>query len=495
VLFNNKALFQVYGDNASNIQDRAALVSLRLSVALHDIPNNTIAKLPRVTVGTEKSASAGATDTVLRLNGQPLLTVTQYDTANYGQSAASLANVWAADINAAYAQALDEQTPAYLRHAVIWAGVIVLAGAILQTLILFLASKMHGSPGWPVQVLLWTIVVRGVLYLFPQTRPVDAFLIYGPAKPVTILIDVGLLAAVLARLWGAVLHRLFPPVPEHLSQEEWGRRSILRRATLASISRVTGVALIWFVGFVTALSWAGVNLSALLTSAGLIGVGIGLATQDMMKDLVAGVNILADDRFGVGDTIQMGEYEGRVEKLDLRITQIRDLSGRLITIPNRNIAQVANLTSRWAQVDLRIGVSYYDDLRQAMELMTDAAMQMKQEQPNLILADPHMLGVDSFNDSNITLRMLLRTLPGEQWHIARDLRARIKAAFDANRITLTNALHAALPPEEPKEPELAPASPEPSRNGDKDGAKAEVASSEEHPQEPSESTPDMNEAK
>ena len=262
------------------------------------------------------------------------------------------------------------------------------------------------------------MVIRWVLFLFPQTRPIDTILMFGPAKPFTVLLDVGLLAAIVARVWRAALRRLFPPVPEHLSHEEWGRRTILRRATLASIARVTGASVIWFVAVVSALSWAGVNLSALLTSAGLLGVGIGLATQDMMKDLVAGINILADDRFGVGDTIQMGEYEGRVERLDLRITQIRDLAGRLITIPNRNIAQVANLTSRWAQVDLRIGVSYYDDLQRAMALMTEAAEALKEEWPAKILADPEMLGVDSFNDANITLRMLLRTLPGDQWRVA-----------------------------------------------------------------------------
>ena len=343
------------------------------------------------------------------------------------------------------------------------AGCIVLGGALLHLLLWLGAARLRARPGWPVQVLLWDVVIRWALFLFPQTRPIDLFLMPGPAKPFTVLVDVGLFAAVAARVWRAALRRLFPPVPEHLSHEEWGRRTVLRRATLAGIARVTGATVIWFVAVVSALGWAGVNLSALLTSAGLLGVGIGLATQDMMKDLVAGINILADDRFGVGDTIQMGEYEGRVEKLDLRITQIRDLSGRLITIPNRNIAQVANLTSRWAQVDLRIGVSYYDDLRKAMDLMTQNAEAMRAESPNQILEAPQMLGVDSFNDSNITLRMLLRTVPGDQWHVARDLRVRIKESFDAHGIALLNALH--TPPVAATAEQAAPDAAGPTRNG------------------------------
>lgn len=435
VMFNNQVLFQVYAPTAGGAQDRADLASLRLSDALKALPRDAAVKPPRISV------AATDTDTVLQLDGQSLLTVTDADAANYHEEPLQLADTWAGQIRAGFAQAVRERRPGYLRHAAIEAGIIVAGAVLLHLLLWFVAAKFSGAPGWPVQVLLWWIVVRWALYLFPLTRPFDSWLISGPARPVTILLDLGLVAAVLSRVWGSVLRRLFPPVPEHLTTEEWGRRSFLRRATLAAIARNTGVALIWFVAAVTGLGWAGVNLSALLTSAGLIGVGIGLATQDSMKDLVAGINILADDRFGVGDTIQVGEYEGRVEKLDLRITQIRDMSGRLITIPNRNIAQVANLTSRWAQVDLKMGVSYYDDLHRAMDLMTQTAQALKTEWSERISGDPEMLGVDSFNDNNITLRMLVRTVPGDQGAVARELRARIKRAFDDADIALLNTLH------------------------------------------------------
>jgi small-conductance mechanosensitive channel len=456
VLFNNRPLFQVSAATDRAAQDRADLANLRLTDALSALTEDNVTRPPQVTVGTDKAMGS----TVLRLDGQPLLTVTQADADTASEDAQTLAGVWAREINAAFRQALRERTPGYLRRSAIEAGVIVLVGAVVQLLLRYGARRWHGDPGWPIQVLLWLMVVRSVLFLFPQTRPVDTFLLYGVARPFTILLDVGLLAAVLSRVWKAVLRRLFPPIPDHLSHEEWGRRTVLRRATLASIARVTGAAVIWFVAGVSALGWAGVNLSALLTSAGLLGVGIGLATQDMMKDLVAGINILADDRFGVGDTIQMGEYEGRVEKLDLRITQVRDLSGRLITIPNRNIAQVANLTSRWAQVDLRIGVSYFDDLRRAMDVMTETAESMHTEFPNQILDSPQMLGVDSFNDTNITLRMLIRTVPGDQWHVARELRARIKEAFDKAGIAFLNALHT-----EPKSLEQGPTAAETTGDG------------------------------
>jgi small conductance mechanosensitive channel len=199
---------------------------------------------------------------------------------------------------------------------------------------------------------------------------------------------------------------------------------------------VTAVTMIWVVAVVIAIARMGVNLSALLASAGLIGVALGLASQESMKDVVAGINILVDDRFGVGDVIQVGDYIGTVETLNLRVTQIRDLSGRLITLPNRHIEIVANLTSRWSQVDFKVGVAYETDLRQALWVLEATARELTSEWPGRILAPPEILGVDSYNDSDITLRMLLCTAPGDQWTVARELRLRLKEALDAAGITI-----------------------------------------------------------
>jgi small conductance mechanosensitive channel len=213
------------------------------------------------------------------------------------------------------------------------------------------------------------------------------------------------------------------------SPEARAERVYRRRATLAAVARITGVTVIWILAVFLMLSRVGVNLPALVASAGIIGVGIGLATQDSMKDIVAGINILLDDRYGVGDTIDVGEYSGRVERLNLRVTQIRDMSGRLVTVPNRNIATVANETSRWSQVDFQVQVLYGTDLREAMKTLVDTAKRLKADWPERLPADPVMLGVDSFNDNSLTLRMTLKTTPGDQWAAARELRLRVHEAF------------------------------------------------------------------
>lgn len=440
VSLSNQTLFQVYALSARSAKDRADLASLRLADALRDLPTNGDVHPPSVTVDT------GGSNIVIRLDKEPLLTVTQTDATANNESAAEVATTWAGSIRKAFAQTLRERQPAYLHWALKRAAIIVLIAALIHLLIWIVARRWLGKPGWPIQTLIWIWVIRLTLDLFPTTRPINNSLWAGALRPLTVLLIVSLAAAVVARVWSTVLRRLFPPLPEHLSTEERTERTFSRRATLADVGRVTGVAVIWLVATVVGLTWAGVNFSALLTSAGLIGVVISLSAQDPIKDLLAGINILADDRYGVGDTIAIGAYEGTVERLTLRITQIRDIAGRLITIPNRNIAEVANLTARWAQVDLKVGVSYYDDLEHAMEVLSTTANKYTEEHPELALEAPKMLGVDSFNDANITLRLLIRTPPGEQWAVAREMRQRIKVAFDEANLAFLNSQYAVSTP-------------------------------------------------
>lgn len=436
VQLNNRFLFLVYGVGDLTAQDRADLANLRLATALRRVP---AAQPPTVTVESIGRAP------VIKLDGQSLITVTPADVTGSGQAPDDLAAAWAARIRQALALSLRERQPAYLRWAAKQAAVFAAIGAAIHLLLWFVSRRWRTRPGAPALILLWIITVRMILDLFPQTRPATAWLFFGPLRVGMIFLLIGLAAASLARLWGFVIRKLLPPVPENLSSEEHTERTFRRRATLGAVARVTGVTVIWTAAFLFALTWAGVNLSALLASAGLIGVVISLAAQDTMKDFVAGISILSDDRFGVGDTIQSGAFEGRVERLTLRITQIRDSAGRLVTLPNRNIAEVANATARWAQVDFKVGVSYYDDLGKALDILRASAQSVADDWPERVLAPPELLGVDAFNDTHVSLRLQVRTPPGDQWVVARELRARVKARFDAAGIAIFNTLYAPPP--------------------------------------------------
>ena len=311
---------------------------------------------------------------MLLLDGKLLLTVTDADADPAGQPPPQLASAWADTLNRAFRQALRERRPAYLRWAWERAALLIVVGLGLHFLIGLLARRIDRRTGWPAPLLLWLLIGWRIIDLFPQTRPLEILLLAGPLRSVTLCVVIGLPAAALVRVWGITLRRLFPPIPEDLSSQERTERTFQRRVTLARVAEVAGATLIWITALLTMATWLGVNLSALLTSAGLIGVALGFVAQDALRDFVASLYILADDRFGVGDTIQVGAYEGRVERLNLRATQLRDISGRLITISNRGITEVANLTARWAQVDFKVGVSYYEDLDKAQEtLITDGA--------------------------------------------------------------------------------------------------------------------------
>ena len=448
VQFNNHILFSVYSNGDQSAQDRADLTNLRLSDALRvSSANGSGDQTPQVTVGTRNG------QTVLLLNTHLLVTVTQADMDHANQSAAQVAQSWANTINKVFRQALRERQPSYLRWALKYAAVVLGIGLILSVL-LWAGSARLGHPlGWPVQALIWLIVAVRVINLFPQTRPFNILLITGSLRPLTILLAVCLPAAVLVRIWAIVLRHFFPPIPEHLSAADRTERTFQRRATLGRVAEVTGATVIWVVALIIGVSWYGVNLSALLASAGLIGVALSFVAQDAMKDFVTGIYILMDDRFGVGDTIQVGAYTGRVERFNLRATQLRDIAGRLITVSNRSIVDVANLTARWAQVDFQVGVSYNDDIDQASALLLKTAQALADEWPDQVLDPPSLLGVDSFTDLNVLLRLTVRTPPGDQWTVARELRRRVKNAFDAAGISILNPLFApnTAPPRNPSD--------------------------------------------
>ena len=442
VLFNDRVLFSVYTFGDQSAQDRADLANLRLAEALRNISaNEASAQAPQVVVG-QRDAQA-----VLLLDGKMLLTVTEADADHANLPTVSLAENWANILNRSFQQALRERQPAYQRWAWTRAALILLVGLVLYGLARLISVRLGHRLGIPSQLLLGGVLLSRILDLFPQTRPVNLLLLAGAGRPLTLCLLAGLTAAVLVRTWGITLRRLFPPIPEDLSSQERTERTFQRRVTLARVIEVVGATVIWLVGLLILTAWLGVNLSPLLTSAGLLGVALGFVAQDALRDFIASLYILADDRFGVGDTIQVGAYEGRVERLNLRATQIRDASGRLITISNRSITEVANLTARWAQVDFKVGVSYSEDLDKASTLLLETALILASDWPERVLAPPDLLGADSFNDLSVTLRLTLRTPPGDQWAVARELRLRVKRAFDAADIAIPSTLY--TPPDAP----------------------------------------------
>lgn len=184
-----------------------------------------------------------------------------------------------------------------------------------------------------------------------------------------------------------------------------------------------------------------INLAPLLAGAGVVGIAIGFGAQSVVSDFLSGTFMLIEDQYGVGDVIEVEGVTGEVENITLRTTKIRDLSGTVWHMPNGSIRKVGNHSQLWSNAVVDVSVGYETDLRAAMSLMNDTADTYWREThvdglAGDIIEDPSVLGVQALDDSGITLRMVVKTDPSAQWRVQRELRLRLKEAFEGAGIDI-----------------------------------------------------------
>lgn len=214
-----------------------------------------------------------------------------------------------------------------------------------------------------------------------------------------------------------------------LEQQE---RSTQRTRTLGAVLRSIASIVIYGMAVMMSLAEFDVNLGPLIAGAGIVGVAVGFGAQSLVKDFLTGVFMLLEDQYGVGDVVNVGETVGVVEAVKLRTTQIRDISGTVWYIPNGEIRRVANLSQDWGRAVLDLEVAYDTDIEAAKSVIKEVADGLWREQlPNAtITEEPTIAGIQSFGASAIAIRLMAKTEPGEHFATARELRGRIKAAFD-----------------------------------------------------------------
>jgi moderate conductance mechanosensitive channel len=206
-----------------------------------------------------------------------------------------------------------------------------------------------------------------------------------------------------------------------------------RRATaLAGLASSVVTAVVWTIAVMMILDQFGFALAPVLASAGIVGIALGFGAQDLVKDFLSGVFILAEDQYGLGDVVDVGEASGVVEGVTLRSTRVRDVNGTLWHIPNGEIRRVGNQSQGWARSLLDVEVAYDTDLASATEAILAVATTMSHEQPwdALFLEEPEMWGVERLGPESVSLRLVIKVVPGEQWRISRELRRRIKEELD-----------------------------------------------------------------
>jgi moderate conductance mechanosensitive channel len=226
------------------------------------------------------------------------------------------------------------------------------------------------------------------------------------------------------------------PVLEHTALLSERRRQ--RAETIGSILRsITSVVLLGL-AFVLVLGELGINLAPIIASAGVVGIALGFGAQNLVKDFLSGIFMVLEDQYGVGDVIDVGEASGTVEAVGLRTTRLRDVHGTLWYVRNGEIIRVGNKSQGYAQVVLDVPMSHRADLEQAGKIMKETADALWRDEDwlNYVLEEPTYLGVEQITADGVVLRLTVKTRPGEQWRVGRELRLRIKERFDAEGVEL-----------------------------------------------------------
>jgi small conductance mechanosensitive channel len=467
-----KARIQVIEDRLRHIvNSNFAPGSLQVTSSIDSTSNQ-----PIVSIGYR----AGGTD-----HNDELITVTTLDAQIHSTTPEAWAEEVAQITEAALIRAEQERQPAFLKQRTVWAGSILLVAGFLSLIATFLQQHLRqerqqlsaqsqattqqiadaldeNNPAVPInltslllqhqmdnqqrrgvneiqrrllqvaQTAIWGVGIYVILGLFPYTRWLQLTLLSWLQIPLKLFI-IAVIVYILVRLSEVLTDRLFWVLQNSTSlAPEASQRIALRFSTFARVGKSVLALLLIASGVVIALSVVGVQVGPLLAGAGIIGLGISFASQSLIKDMINGFLILLEDQYGVGDVIIVGEVSGLVENMNLRITQLRNEEGRLITIPNSVITIVQNLSKEWSRVDLQVSVGYDADLNQALAVIDDVAQTMSRDRQweDLILEKPLLLGVDRMDHMGVTIRLWIKTKPLKQWEVAREYRRRLKLAFD-----------------------------------------------------------------
>jgi small conductance mechanosensitive channel len=276
-------------------------------------------------------------------------------------------------------------------------------------------------------------------------------------KPLALI---GLLVLGLTIRW--VLHRLIDRIvkraeigmlPDRLSRAVTGgkvgtalnlnemagsNRRVQRAQTMGTLlkSIVTGTVLAIVVTMM--LSEIGVDVAPVIASAGILGVALGFGAQSLVSDFLSGIFMIFEDQYGVGDEVDLGEATGTVEAVSLRVTRLRDVNGTVWYVRNGEILRVGNMSQNWARTVLDISVAYGEDIARVQRVLADVAHDLWEE-PDFegrVIEEPSVWGVQDLTPDAVVLRVALKTAPLEQWAVAREMRQRIKARFDAEGIEM-----------------------------------------------------------
>ncbi|MGL5823598.1 MAG: mechanosensitive ion channel family protein [Nocardioides sp.] len=303
-----------------------------------------------------------------------------------------------------------------------------------------LAQLVLGRPAVVFGLILAGLVVRWLLHRIIDrvVRRAERGLL--PSRISTLSVGNTTLGAAIQSLEGKTRGGLSPNAPADTTRlrgdDGQAHRRISRARTMGSVLKSVATGVIFTAVVLTSLSELNFDIAPLLASAGIAGIAFGFGAQSLIKDFLAGLFMIFEDQYGVGDTVDLGDAIGTVEAVSLRVTRLRDADGTVWYVRNGEILRVGNRSQNWARVGVDVAVSYAEDPARVCRVLGEVAHEMwtDDDLTGRLIEEPDVLGVEHVVADTVTMRVLLKTAPLEQLGVARIFRERVKARFELDGI-------------------------------------------------------------
>lgn len=184
------------------------------------------------------------------------------------------------------------------------------------------------------------------------------------------------------------------------------------------------------------LDQVGINVTTLLAGAGVVGLAVGFGAQTLVKDIISGFFIIAEGAIAQGDFVKIGDVQGTVEEVGMRMTKVRALDGQLWYIPNGSVTTIGNHSRDWSCAIVDVGIAYEQDHHKGLETLAQIGKQWAQDNPDLAVEPPTVVGIAEFGAHGLVLRLMAKVKPAKHFAVERELRARIKSTFDDNNVEI-----------------------------------------------------------
>jgi len=266
---------------------------------------------------------------------------------------------------------------------------------------------------------------------------------HTPIQIVLIIIS----AVVIRALLQLSVHRVIKSVVTGMNGKAAQAAGLIANARVVQRARTLGSVLSNFITWTVVLvaissilSELGVAVGALVAGAGILGAAVGFGAQSLVRDLISGLFIVFEDQYGVGDSVDLGQATGIVESVGLRVTQVRDVAGVLWYVRNGEVIRVGNQSQGWSRVVLDIPLAYNSPLDKARDVILSAAQGLFQDKnfSKPLVSEPEIWGIEVLTGEQVVLRLVQQVGPSDADDVARELRARVKAALDKAKIIMAS---------------------------------------------------------